>query len=133
VEDKDSWMLRAPGGIKSGSEFRSWFATFSKVLEDDDHAPSKKAKKNHVKRPMNAYMLFRTVVSRRTRDQAMSEASRSKGIGKLWGALPGDWKTEWFDLARIAQELHKDQHGDYKYSPRRSREKRATKSRRVNM
>ncbi|XP_017039353.1 transcription factor Sox-10 [Drosophila ficusphila] len=101
-----------------------------KVLEGYDwnlvqasaKAPSDR-KKEHIKRPMNAFMVWaqaaRRVMSKQYPHLQNSELSKS--LGKLWKNLKDSDKKPFMEFAEKLRMTHKQEHPDYKYQPRRKK------------
>ncbi|GAA94052.1 uncharacterized protein L969DRAFT_92984 [Mixia osmundae IAM 14324] len=82
---------------------------------------ARKVPEGHIKRPRNAFILFRThaceidLVS--TDTGVKDHRQMSKLIGELWRTLPANEKQIWTDKAKAEQEAHKLAHPDYRYRP----------------
>ncbi|XP_020811779.1 transcription factor SOX-8 [Drosophila serrata] len=115
------------GGRKEDERITS---AVMKVLEGYDwnlvqasaKAPTDR-KKEHIKRPMNAFMVWaqaaRRVMSKQYPHLQNSELSKS--LGKLWKNLKDSDKKPFMEFAEKLRMTHKQEHPDYKYQPRRKK------------
>ncbi|KAG9033048.1 hypothetical protein FRB95_000633 [Tulasnella sp. JGI-2019a] len=86
---------------------------------------SRKQPNNHIPRPRNAFILFRTdfVQSKKmTKEVESDHRNISKIVGQIWRALPLDQKKQWHEKAQYEKERHSALHPGYKYAPTTRRE-----------
>lgn len=78
-------------------------------------------KDNHVKRPMNSFMVWAQSARRKLAEQYphVHNAELSKMLGKLWRMLSASEKQPYVDEAARLDKRHKEDNPDYKYRPRR--------------
>ncbi|ROT80147.1 Sox14 protein [Penaeus vannamei] len=82
---------------------------------------TKKHNPNHVKRPMNAFMVWSQMERREIVKFApdMHNAEISKQLGKRWKNLTEDQRQPYIQEAERLRQLHMQEYPDYKYRPRK--------------
>jgi hypothetical protein len=82
---------------------------------------TKKHKKNHVKRPMNAFMVWSQLERRKIiqRNPDAHNAEISKNLGKKWRTLSEEERQPFIDEAERLRLLHQKEYPDYKYKPKK--------------
>lgn len=96
----------------------------------------KKGDEDYIKRPENAFILFRRKCceDRQAADEAAEEpvkkqrqADLSKAISQQWKSLPADERAYWEDLAKEKKKEHEAMYPNYVYRPQRTKERAKSK------
>lgn len=93
----------------------------------DATKPKKASKKNHVKRPLNAFMLWAKDERNKMREgnPELHNASISKHLGIVWQGLDRKIKDCYQAKAQQLKLLHEKEYPGYKYQPRKNKNKKA--------
>ena len=88
-----------------------------------------KERKDHIKRPMNAFMVWAQLERRKMTLEYpdMHNAEISRRLGKLWRILPEREKQIYVEESERLRVLHMKQYPDYKYRPRKRGTKKPAK------
>lgn len=101
--------------------FRSMQVQDSSKTPYSDATQTKKHKLNHIKRPMNAFMVWSQLERRKiievTPDKHNAEIS--KELGRRWKLLPEEARQPYIEEAERLRILHQKEYPDYKYKPRK--------------
>jgi len=86
-----------------------------------DATQTKKHSPNHIKRPMNAFMVFSHIERKKIVEvnPDIHNAEISKQLGKRWKSLDEETRKPFIDEAEKLRQLHQQEYPDYKYRPRK--------------
>lgn len=90
-----------------------------------DATQTKKNNPNHIKRPMNAFMVWSQIERRKICETQpdMHNAEISKKLGGRWRSLDEDERLPFKQEAEKLRLLHQKEYPDYKYRPRKKSNK----------
>merc|ERR1719328_646435 len=86
-----------------------------------DATQTKKHPVNHIKRPMNAFMVWSQLERRKIVEHNPDKhnAEISKELGRRWKLLSEPDRQPYIDEAERLRLLHQKEYPDYKYKPRK--------------
>ena len=117
----------AAAGVAAASPRAERYHHYSSGPETDTQQhqdatkPSKRSKKEHVKRPMNAFMVW-SVSQRKllSKEQPkLHNTELSKKLGQMWKSLTEEEKQHFKEQADLIKSQHREKYPDYKYRPKR--------------
>ena len=97
-------------------------------------AHAKKKPENHIPRPPNAFILFRSSFIKNqhvTSQVETNHSTLSKIIGLTWQNLPHEERQVWHAKAKVALEEHKRKFPQYAFRPLHTKGKTPTEKRKV--
>lgn len=116
----DGTTTMSGSGETSPVMFGSQSISNSSITPYSDATNCKKAT-NHVKRPMNAFMVWSQLERRKISEiqPDMHNAEISKRLGKRWKLLNETDRQPYIEEAERLRLLHMQEYPDYKYRPRK--------------
>lgn len=127
--DDDVFLSTSEVGLSTNPSKRRTQSLSALPAKDEPKSPRKVKDKDHIRRPMNAFMIFskrhRALVHQRHPNQ--DNRTVSKILGEWWYALKPQEKKKYHDLAYQVKEAHFKAHPDWKWCSR-DRKKSSTSS-----
>ncbi|TRY61453.1 hypothetical protein TCAL_09536 [Tigriopus californicus] len=114
-------FLTVEANMSESDVFRSMKVGNNSKTPYSDATQTKKHKLNHIKRPMNAFMVWSQLERRKiigvTPDKHNAEIS--KELGRRWKLLPQESRLPYIEEAERLRILHQKEYPDYKYKPKK--------------
>lgn len=130
----DGWTSQAPSRRVPKRIRRQKSISLAPRTPIKSAKPSRKKKKNpnHIPRPENSFILFRTdfVRNRLPNIPIPHGQSLSKFVGQAWRCLPEDVRREWSRKASEVSKAHAQKYPGWKYTPARHNRKTKTEEER---
>ncbi|OCH94011.1 hypothetical protein OBBRIDRAFT_789719 [Obba rivulosa] len=137
----ESSLLSTPSNLSTPSAQSSLASSHKRrrsTASDIGERRPKKGDDDYVKRPENAFILFRRKCceDRQARDEAdeasapvkkQRQADLSKTISQQWKSLSPEERTYWEDLAKEKKKEHEAMYPNYVYRPQRTKERAKSK------
>merc|ERR1719411_1139988 len=117
----DSSPPAPKGDSEQGEIFRSMKINDTSKTPYSDATQTKKHPVNHVKRPMNAFMVWSQLERRKivAVNPDKHNAEISKELGRRWKLLTEHDRQPYIEEAERLRQLHLKEYPDYKYKPRK--------------
>lgn len=135
--EESTWLLAANGDISFAPNVTPGTFTDFYTLNPHDHTTSspllqggavatrrsghgRKKPINHIPRPPNAFILFRSAFVKNQHVSSEVETNHStlsKIIGLTWKSLPKEERQIWYARAKIEQDEHKRKYPSYAFKP----------------
>lgn len=131
-QNMDASRSETPTGSGSVSQplFGSQLVDKNSSTPYSDATQTKKNNPNHIKRPMNAFMVWSQIERRKICEVSpdMHNAEISKKLGRRWKLLNDEERQPFIEEAERLRQLHQKEYPDYKYRPRKKTTKPSPKT-----
>ncbi|CAL8135417.1 unnamed protein product [Orchesella dallaii] len=107
--------------VAAKTVFGSQLVSKSSSTPYSDATQTKKHPPNHIKRPMNAFMVWSQIERRKIceKNPDIHNAEISKRLGRQWKLLSEEERKPYIDEAERLRVLHSMEYPDYKYRPKK--------------
>lgn len=129
-QNMDGSRSETPTGSVTQPLFGSQLVDKNSSTPYSDATQTKKNNPNHIKRPMNAFMVWSQIERRKICEVSpdMHNAEISKKLGRRWKLLNDEERQPFIEEAERLRQLHQKEYPDYKYRPRKKTTKPTPKT-----